>query len=523
MAATTLSASSKSQGRGYFLFILTLVFFVNCVDRSIIHGLGEYIKADLKITDARLGFLYGTAFAVCYALFAIPIGRVVDNCSRTRFLGFSIIAWSLMTALSGLSQRFWQLACARAGVAAGEAGTNPCCYSLISDLYPKEQRSSVMAIYYSGAMIGYGVGPVLAGTIVPLWNIWYPSGDGFLDLRGWQAAFMFAALIGLILSVWVFRLQEPVRGRLDDVATRSSSEPLLTIFAKNMLGMLPIASLLASGPPQVRSKQFISYHLVIIGILVAGTAGLIWSTGNAVEWTALGFAVCAIVSWVQHTTARDPVAAAILFRVPSVRFALFGFSMPYLFLMSTIAWSPSYFIRTFDNVDVHIARHIGLIFMFASVCGVVAGGVLGDWWRRRWVGGHLSMGVLSVVLAVPFLILMLLFNDKNYALASFAAMVFSLCLFTGPMAATTQELVLPRMRGVTTAIFGLTHMIIGNGLGPFAIGMISDALGSLPQAMIIVCVGVSLLGILLLLQGVRHLAHDSSMLNARAREAGEPI
>ena len=46
----------------------------------------EDIKRDLGVEDAQIGFLYGTAFAVFYALFGIPLGRLADSWYRGRLM-----------------------------------------------------------------------------------------------------------------------------------------------------------------------------------------------------------------------------------------------------------------------------------------------------------------------------------------------------------------------------------------------------------------------------------------------------
>src|SRR5262245_54762150 len=88
----------------YALGVLTLIYLVNFVDRQILSILANDIKADLGLTDAGLGFLYGTAFAIFYALFGIPLGRLADGWSRTRLLSVGLALWSLMTALSGFAR-----------------------------------------------------------------------------------------------------------------------------------------------------------------------------------------------------------------------------------------------------------------------------------------------------------------------------------------------------------------------------------------------------------------------------------
>ena len=62
----------------YALIVLVLVYALNFIDRQILSILAEDIKRDLGLEDAQIGFLYGTAFAVFYALFGIPLGRLAD-------------------------------------------------------------------------------------------------------------------------------------------------------------------------------------------------------------------------------------------------------------------------------------------------------------------------------------------------------------------------------------------------------------------------------------------------------------
>ena len=109
----------------YVLGILVLVYILNFVDRQILSILANDIKKDLSLTDADLGFLYGTAFAVFYSLFGIPLGRLADSWHRVRLMSAGLALWSIMTAVSGLSRTGGQLTAARIGVGVGEATASP--------------------------------------------------------------------------------------------------------------------------------------------------------------------------------------------------------------------------------------------------------------------------------------------------------------------------------------------------------------------------------------------------------------
>ena len=98
---------------GYVTVVLVIVYVFNFIDRQIVTILAEEIKADLGISDAQIGFLYGTAFAVFYAIFGIPLGRLADTWTRKNLIAIGIGFWSLMTALSGTARSFASLAAYR--------------------------------------------------------------------------------------------------------------------------------------------------------------------------------------------------------------------------------------------------------------------------------------------------------------------------------------------------------------------------------------------------------------------------
>ncbi|MEA3065260.1 MAG: hypothetical protein QOJ27_1712, partial [Sphingomonadales bacterium] len=105
-AATAAAPFRITRYAWYALFVLVLVYIVNFIDRQIISILAQDIKHDLKVDDAQIGFLYGTAFAVFYALFGIPLGRLADSWYRGRLIAVGLGLWSSMTMLSGFASSF---------------------------------------------------------------------------------------------------------------------------------------------------------------------------------------------------------------------------------------------------------------------------------------------------------------------------------------------------------------------------------------------------------------------------------
>lgn len=120
----------------YVLAVLVVVYVFNFIDRNILSILAEDIKADLGVSDSEMGFLYGTVFAVFYAVFGIPLARFADVWVRRSLVSVGLLFWSAMTAASGLARSFPMLAAFRVGVGIGEASASPAAYSMLSDYYP---------------------------------------------------------------------------------------------------------------------------------------------------------------------------------------------------------------------------------------------------------------------------------------------------------------------------------------------------------------------------------------------------
>src|SRR5688500_3689837 len=188
----------------YALFVFLRVYIVNFVDRQILAILVGDIKRDLGVSDAQIGFLYGTAFAVFYALFGIPLGRLADSWYRGRLMAMGLALWSSMTALSAFANSFTMLAIARIGVGIGEASASPAAYSMISDNFPKERRATALSIYSSGLYIGGALSLPIGGLVLSRWNMAYPNpAEAPLGLVGWQAAFLAVRVPGLLIALCV--------------------------------------------------------------------------------------------------------------------------------------------------------------------------------------------------------------------------------------------------------------------------------------------------------------------------------
>lgn len=182
----------------YALAILTIVYALNFLDRTLIYILFTPIKTEMHFSDLQLALLGTTSFVIFYTLLGIPFGRLADKKSRKNIIAVGLAIWSLFSGLTGFCDSFWTLFLCRVMVGVGEATLGPAALSLLSDYFPPRVRATVQSIYSSGIAVGGGLAFFLGGWI----------GQSF----GWRWAFYLLGFPGLVLAVLVFLLRERPRG-----------------------------------------------------------------------------------------------------------------------------------------------------------------------------------------------------------------------------------------------------------------------------------------------------------------------
>src|SRR5512146_1211069 len=139
------------------LIVLTLVNFVNYVDRQIVFPLFPLLREYFSLSYVQLGML-GTAFSLVHACGALPLGMLADRVSRKRVISYSLFFWSCATFLSGIAASYRWLLTTRAMVGIGEAAYPPASQAWITSAFPKELRARVQGIFDTGMFIGGAVG-----------------------------------------------------------------------------------------------------------------------------------------------------------------------------------------------------------------------------------------------------------------------------------------------------------------------------------------------------------------------------
>jgi len=258
----------------YGLAVVTLLNFLNYIDRYIIAAVLPRMQSEMGLTNAQAGLL-ATAFLVAYFITAPFFGALGDRISRTRLMAFGVAAWSVATAVTGITRNFAQLVTARSFVGVGEAAYGTISPALLSDYFPPSQRGRSFAIFYVAIPVGAAVGYLLGGLIEPVF--------------GWRAAFYVVGLPGIFLALLALTIPDPPRGATEESRSAAPESVWATLrgFSRNrayigtVLGYAAYTfavSGLAFWMPEylerVRGLDLARANFVVAGItVIAGLAG----------------------------------------------------------------------------------------------------------------------------------------------------------------------------------------------------------------------------------------------------------
>ena len=388
VATGAVADALATRRRGVTLALLTVAYFFSYMDRQILAILQELIRKDLDLSDTQLGLLAGFAFAIFYATLGLPVARLADRSNRVNIIAVALTLWSVMTAVCGLAQNFWQLLLARIGVGIGEAGSSPPSHSIIADLYPPEKRAGAMGIYSLGVVLGAGLGTTIGGIVA--------------NAFGWRVAMFVVGLPGVLLAIIIkLVITEPRRGLSD----------LDQVAAQTPQGAMP--------PLREGFRQM-------------------WANRAAVH-LVMGVTITSMIGY------------------------------------GTTAFGPSFMQRSLGLSMLDIARYVAPLGAICGTISAVGGGWLANRVAKRWglyAQSWLVFGLKAV--GLPLTLAFVLAEDASIAIPLYLVSLLLTNTYLGPTFALIQGLAPLRARALWAAITLLVINLVGLGLGPTMIGVLSD-------------------------------------------------
>ncbi|MCP4465172.1 MAG: MFS transporter [Halieaceae bacterium] len=197
----------------------------------------------------------------------------------------------------------------------------------------------------------------------------------------------------------------------------------------------------------------------------------------------------------KHTAPEEPSPSlgqtlSILWSRRSFRHMSFAAALNAFCGYSTASWTASFMIRSHSMSTGELGTWLAMISGVGGAVGVIAGGILADKLALRDKRWYVWVPAAAGVISVPFMAAVYIADTAYIALLLSIIPGLLHNVYLGSTIATTHGLVGLRMRALSSAILFLILNIIGLGLGPLLVGMLSDLLQasegshSLRQAML---------------------------------------
>lgn len=186
----------------------------------------------------------------------------------------------------------------------------------------------------------------------------------------------------------------------------------------------------------------------------------------------------------------------------------FGFAGLAFAGYGSAAWIPTFYIRTYGWDAGQVGIVYGCIVAVFGCLGIVFGGRLADLMAKRGRSdANMRVGLYAALGALPMVVLFPLMDSAFWASMLLAPTVFCLSMPFGVAPAAIQEIMPNSMRGQASAIYLFVITLIGLGVGPTAVALVTDFVfaddNALRYSLLIVTTLAVLMSIILLAKSLK--------------------
>ena len=214
------------------------------------------------------------------------------------------------------------------------------------------------------------------------------------------------------------------------------------------------------------------------------------------------------------TTEPFGTVLRILWERISFRHMAMAAAMNAFAVYSMNSWTASFMIRSFGLSSGEVGTWLALILGAGGAIGLMCGGLLAERLAIKDMRWYMWIPAIAAFGAVPFAFATYSAQTPALALVMFIIPGFLATVYLGNTLAMAHGLVGLRMRALTSAILFFVLNLIGLGLGPWSVGVLSDwlepSLGaeSLRQALLYLVPSASIISGIHFLFAARHLRAD---------------
>ena len=174
---------------------------MQCINHERI---AEEFGFDEDERDIKLGGMIALGFFFLGAPASYVIGWLADSVNRTPLFAATVFIGEIGCMMVYFVQTYQQLYMCRVLTGISIGGAMPIVFSVLGDLYPANQRSTVAAVVTTGSGMGMGIGQVIAGL-----------------LPDWRLPFLIVSIPGILCSFVILFFDDPPRGASEEAILQS--------------------------------------------------------------------------------------------------------------------------------------------------------------------------------------------------------------------------------------------------------------------------------------------------------------
>ena len=229
-----------------------------------------------------------------------------------------------------------------------------------------------------------------------------------------------------------------------------------------------------------------------------------------------------VVNLLQRLQLADRPTFEVITRSPALLLCIGVGALQMMINYGTMGFTPSFLMKHYGLSPATTGLQFGLLAGALGIVGPMIAGPLSDRINVRFPGAGRAW-VTLVALGVSPLLALWVYHAPSPASFYARFVLYSLVLtaWYPPLYAIMFEQVLPRMRGITSSLYIVVTTLFGIGIGPFLVGMISDANGGNLAGAILAINWVAPAIVAMLIALVMCVRRDEEQLIERARRGGE--
>ena len=413
--------------RWWILGVLSLCLLVISLDNTILNVALPSIEGDLGASASQMQWIVDS-YVLVFAGLLLTAGSLGDRFGRKRalILGLGVFgAGSLLSAVSGSAD---SLIASRALMGIGAAFIMPTTLSVLTNVFPAEERPKAIGIWAAVAGIGVAIGPI--------------SGGALLEHFEWASVFVVnlpIVVVGIAAALWLVpESKDPKHSALDPIGA-----------------VLSIAGLSA----------------VVWGIIEAG--GGHWGDPKVLGALGGGVALLGVFArWELH--APSPMLDVRLFRIGAFSGASGSIALVFFALFGSIFFLTQYLQGVMD----YTALEAG-VRTLPVAGGLVVGGPLSAKLAERF-GNRIVVAAGLTIAGAGLGLLSMVQVDSGYGLVAASMAVLGVGMGSS-MAPATESImsVLPEAHAGVGAAMNDTTRMVGGSLGVAVLGsLLSSGYGA---------------------------------------------